>query len=352
MPPITAMLEKHGVTGVSTIDELSGGRNNRVWRVQANDCTLVAKQYFNDPGDTRKRQRTEYDFSRFIWDAGIRDVPWPFIYEEEVGVTFFEDIPGRKILRDEVCLAYLKQVIKFVQMINRQKHRKRALSLPAASESCFSIAEHVYCIEKRVKRLESVQTSTPFERRVWEFIRSTLFPCWENEKQKVLSSITSAAYGKILSMSERCLSPSDLGFHNALLGVNATLRFIDFEYAGWDDPAKLVCDFFCQPEVPVSVKWFDVFVQHVTSELPESEQHQKRAKMLFPLYQIKWACILLNEFLPIGAKRRVFAGGMLKDEKVKRGQFQKAKQFIEPILKQNLIRGTVFDYCEPSGVCL
>ena len=25
--------------------------------------------------------------------------------------------------------------------------------------------------------------------------------------------------------------------------------FIDFEYAGWDDPSKLICDFFCQPAV-------------------------------------------------------------------------------------------------------
>ena len=54
-----------------------------------------------------------------------------------------------------------------------------------------------------------------------------------------------------LDTQESVLSPSDFGFHNALLGPDGKLCFIDFEYAGWDDPAKLICDFFCQPQTPV-----------------------------------------------------------------------------------------------------
>ena len=53
-----------------------------------------------------------------------------------------------------------------------------------------------------------------------------------------------------LDQQDRCLSPSDFGFHNAL-AQGETVRFIDFEYAGWDDPAKTVCDFFHHPGVPV-----------------------------------------------------------------------------------------------------
>ena len=41
-----------------------------------------------------------------------------------------------------------------------------------------------------------------------------------------------------LPKETRCLSPSDFGFHNALLEATGKLRFVDFEYAGWDDPAK------------------------------------------------------------------------------------------------------------------
>ena len=43
-------------------------------------------------------------------------------------------------------------------------------------------------------------------------------------------------------MAQRALSPSDFGLHNALRGQDGQLRFVDFEYFGWDDPVKLVSD--------------------------------------------------------------------------------------------------------------
>ena len=66
-----------------------------------------------------------------------------------------------------------------------------------------------------------------------------------------------------LDPADRCVSPSDFGFHNALREPSGRLRFIDFEYAGWDDPAKLVCDFFCQPAVPAPAGAFDRFAAAV-----------------------------------------------------------------------------------------
>ena len=32
-----------------------------------------------------------------------------------------------------------------------------------------------------------------------------------------------------------------------------------------------------------------------------------RCRLLLDAYQIKWTCIMLNEFLPLGAARRAFA---------------------------------------------
>ena len=33
--------------------------------------------------------------------------------------------------------------------------------------------------------------------------------------------------------AERCISPSDFGFHNALVDERGIVRFLDFEYSGW-----------------------------------------------------------------------------------------------------------------------
>ena len=42
-------------------------------------------------------------------------------------------------------------------------------------------------------------------------------------------------------------SPSDFGFHNTILEDDGDLKFLDFEYFGRDDPAKLMADFIWHP---------------------------------------------------------------------------------------------------------
>ena len=50
----------------------------------------------------------------------------------------------------------------------------------------------------------------------------------------------------------RSLSPSDFGFHNALLEADGRLTFVDFEYFGWDDPVKIVADVMLHPGMGLS----------------------------------------------------------------------------------------------------
>ena len=103
-----------------------------------------------------------------------------------------------------------------------------------------------------------------------------------------------------------CLSPSDFGFHNALASAQG-LSFLDFEYAGRDDPAKLVCDFFCQPEIPVPMHHYAGFVSRLVQGLELDEAARVRCRILVDAYRVKWACIMLNDFLPLDAARRAFA---------------------------------------------
>jgi hypothetical protein len=116
--------------------------------------------------------------------------------------------------------------------------------------------------------------------------------------------------GAALAAEERCLSPSDFGFHNAIVeqvgGRGERLRFIDFEYAGWDDPAKTACDFACQVQVPVALELAAVFAREIAGE-DHSVTH--RIDLLLPVYRIKWCCILLSRLSGVGDARRAFSGG-------------------------------------------
>jgi thiamine kinase-like enzyme len=94
------------------------------------------------------------------------------------------------------------------------------------------------------------------------------------------------------------MSPSDFGSHNAIKEDSGRIMFIDFEYFGWDDPVKLISDFYWHPGMNLSrelkAKWInlvkDIFKSDVSYEL--------RLSAYLPLYALKWCLILLNEFLP------------------------------------------------------
>jgi hypothetical protein len=83
--------------------------------------------------------------------------------------------------------------------------------------------------------------------------------------------------------------------------------FLDFEYAGSDDPAKLASDFFCQPEIPVPPGLHATFIARMAEGFGLDDKGQARCRMLLDAYRIKWTCIILNDFLPVGAARRAFA---------------------------------------------
>ena len=129
-----------------------------------------------------------------------------------------------------------------------------------------------------------------------------------------------------MSPEERILSPSDFGFHNAL-EHEATLSFVDFEYAGWDDPAKLICDFMCQPEVPVTHDQGQQFMEELLRELPGAEAVARRVALLLPVHRLKWCCILLNEFRMEDRKRREHAG--LASDHLLREQLGKAQLYFD-----------------------
>jgi hypothetical protein len=126
-----------------------------------------------------------------------------------------------------------------------------------------------------------------------------------------LASAQSAGIGDhdSLDRSEWIISPSDFGFHNAMLRKSDnTLCFHDFEYAGWDDPAKLFGDFFNQIEVPVSLDYLHSTADTLVQLSTEPQKLGWRLKTLLPVYAVKWCCIALNPVLASDASRRQFSG--------------------------------------------
>ncbi len=309
LQPTARLLEAAGLRGDFHLLPLAGGANNKVFRVEVNGRGALLKAYFQHPEDPRDRLGVEFAFSRFAWEHGVRCIPRPLAYDPVHRLGLYEFVEGRRIQSEEITEGLVLQALEFYRALNRERGGPDARALAGASEACFSIAEHLTCVERRLTALKKGEASSPLHQEALSFIQKDLSQAWERIEESVVRGAQEHGFslGEEILAEERRLSPSDFGFHNALLAEDGRLRFIDFEYAGWDDPAKTVCDFFCLQGVRVPEVYFSLVAKRVAHDLPQPERQLKRIDLLIPIHQIKWCCILLNDFLPAGLERRRFA---------------------------------------------
>jgi len=303
-PTIDRLVAAAGLGTVNDLTPMIGGANNRVFRVQAEHGPALVKAYFRHPDDPRDRLATEFAFSRFAWTSGIQSIAQPLGCDPEEGIGLFGWVNGKPPSSTDVSEEVLRQATDFVRDLNAARWRSHAALLPNASEACFRITDHLAIVNRRVEGLTTTTNSTALQ-----FVREELVPRWESVRPVAESMARGSGLSldRLLEPTERYVSPSDFGFHNALLEPTGRVRFLDFEYAGWDDPAKLICDFFCQPRTPVPAWHFEPFSRAVADLFPNPEMVIARARLLLPVYRVKWVCIRLNEFLPMGSRRRVFS---------------------------------------------
>ncbi|MCP4351299.1 MAG: aminoglycoside phosphotransferase family protein [Desulfobacterales bacterium] len=323
------LAEQAGFEGPFRLVPIPGGKNNKVFKLQSNKNTFLLKSYFYHERDKRDRLGNEFSFISFTWGQGIRVVPEPFAIDPPHLIGLYEFAVGSKLCPAEVKKDHIQQAINFCLDINRVKEKTEAKALPAASEACFSINEHISCVDSRLNRLQKIEGDNTVIREATKFIHSELTPVWAEVKDEAGKQAQESGFNlnRCIPPEERCLSPSDFGFHNAILEKKGFLRFIDFEYAGWDDPAKLVCDFFCQPAVPAPLQYFTMFQNAVAGQFPNTEILCKRIEILLPVYNLKWCCIIMNEFLSEGIARRDFAKKSDQDRQ-KRIQLKKARSYL------------------------
>jgi len=307
------------IPSAARIMPMAGGGNNRVYRAAWEGGEAVLKSYFQNASDTRDRFGAERAFYTHVWERGIRRTPEPLGWDEAGRFGLLSFVNGTKLA--QVDKSAVEQAAAFVVEINADRGQLKA---PAASEACFSILEHLETVDKRVARLANIEGDLAVDGEAREFVRTKLAPGWEQARE-VIARTSGRAFRTPLPQERRCVSPSDFGFHNAIMAEDGFLKFFDFEYAGWDDPAKLICDFFCQPQIPVPMEFWDFFVETVQAAFQSDPGLAERARLLLPAYQVKWCCIILNEFLRADRARREFAQGSEDIAARKERQLHKAR---------------------------
>ncbi len=320
-------LAEAGVGPARRFERIDGGGNNQVFKVETSEKAVALKAYFHHPDDPRDRFNAEYAFSTLAWQHGLRELPRPLAVDRQARLGLYEFVEGRRLTADEVDAGAIDAALAFIAAVNAPAVRKDGGALPVASEACFSLSAHLQTVQRRLQRLAGLNGAPPGT-DVGGFVAAEVLPFWRHLEATTYDAAERLGLARDAEIPQqgRCISPSDFGFHNALRDAPGRLRFLDFEYAGWDDPAKLVGDFFNQVAVPVPPALFGAFARSVAGLFPEPDRNLARFELLMPVYAVKWIAIMLNDFLAEGETRRSFAGGAAEASQRKTNQLIKARR--------------------------
>ncbi len=282
------------------VRHLSRTGNNQILIAERNGKQWIIKRYWSPaPG---QNPRLERERAFYAWAARYAPacIPKALAWDLTHATALFEHLPGKPPEPGQSSATDPRPMVEFIRLLNQAQ--PDAQQMPPGTEACFSVAAHLRLIADRVARLENQIAPTDTDAREW--VAKTLRPLWNHTLNQLRSR---PANQQELAPNSRCVSPSDFGWHNALLTSDGRCYFIDFEHAGIDDPAKLACDMFFQPALPMGAAAWNSCLSQWDKDKLWGGNWLDLTHTLLPAYRIKWACILLNEFTHSGMARRRFA---------------------------------------------
>src|SRR5262249_9110047 len=149
--------------------------------------------------------------------------------DEQAHCALFSEISGRKLVAGEVNNIHVTQAAEFFSRVNEHRDVPRAAHLPLAADACFSIDDYVNQVENRLGKLNSVPVLDALTSELRTWLAESLVPLWHEVRRTIERQVVADQFFAVRNREERCLSPSDFGFHNALLTPADSLIFLDFE---------------------------------------------------------------------------------------------------------------------------
>lgn len=323
---------------VREIGEIQRGGNNRIWKVTTEASVYALKVYFSHVTDTRDRLGMESKALRFLKAAGERHVPGFCTVDPDVNAALYDWVEGNHVT--DLIRSDIEDLCGFIARLKDYGRRDEAADFGLAAEACLSPVELLGQVEKRVQRLTDVAC---LDAELAVFLDAKLRPALEREECRLMAWAEKAKVSpdRDLDSALRVLSPSDLGFHNALRRSDGELIFLDFEYFGWDDPVKLLADTLLHPGMDLGGDGKALLRDRMKTLFGDSDPlFSSRFEASFRLYALRWCAIILNEFLPERWARREFAG-VAAGRVARQGQLAKAQALFERVFETD--KGAVDD---------
>ena len=308
---------------VESVQNFDGRGNSRIFKVSTKDTELALKIYPDLTTDARPRRANEW-LALNLMNSLKMQTPKPFLTSKDLNWSLLEWIDGSPA--NSVNSLKLSQTRDFVRALSEVSSSIRGTGLVGlATESCLTPSNVEEQILGRFDFYKSVEDT-----ELQKFFNQVLVPTFDQAVKQARYEIGSDYHRQLLP-EFWVLSPSDFGLHNAIVTPTGDLVFYDFEYFGWDDPVKLTADFCLHPAMSLDTDSQKYWSQQMKLLFAHDSQFELRLNSLAPLYAVRWALIILNEFRSDKIKNRLHAQSTMQSD-IRRKQIEqleKAKLMIE-----------------------
>jgi hypothetical protein len=326
---LSSWLEKAFQSSLSSIRLLPSSGNNRIYKVKMKDGKNYAvKQYLSLKEDSRPRMQMEFGHLSALWELGFQNIPQPILKEGNRAV--YSLIEGASV--KSIKLTEIDEIFGFLSRLSDVSSKLREFPILRGSDSRACLGDYIDQVQRRYDCVAQGAKTSSLEKEINRFLEQKLLPHKEFIFNKFYDSIESLGWGLRSPFGEakQMFSPSDLGFHNILTGVNDKrgLYFLDFEYSGWDDPAKLLADFFHHVGQQVSWehKWY--LLEKFTAHRKQDSDFLRRWETVIDPIGLEWVLIVLNVVDPTEMERKRFANPNLNPTDLIKTRLTKANQMI------------------------
>jgi len=298
-------------------------RNSGISKISfANGKAAALKIYADDR--TEERLCAEYQAVKLIRGLGNKSVPRPLGRNASLGVGLYEWISG--IPRLEVDEQTVEKVLRFLCFLEESNVRSKFCKFSDASAAVFSGQQLVDQIKKRIAEFQNDNVPSIIR----DFVGVCILPAFRVTRVHAEESWAETSFAEELHPHQRVLSPSDLGAHNWLHSENGDIYFLDFEYFGWDDPAKLICDFLLHPGMELDNRAREMWIEGV--RLLYGQSVIRRAAAMYGLIGVAWSLIVLNQFKkPSACSSKVKADDVGAQDGILDMQLTKARRILDEV---------------------
>jgi hypothetical protein len=254
------------------LQPLSGGTNNKVYKVQIGHENFIVKSYAESLNSVDRFIR-EYKFLILCERNRIDNVPVVKFTRKDLSIICETNIQGSKIITSS---KNIESMINFVHILNSNIPFKD-ITLKA-TDFAFTSEDLLKSLSDRILKIKSKNL---FDNEITTYF-DELFTMIEHNELKFKS--TRNFFSKF---SRNILSPSDLGPENMISADKD--YFIDFEYSGLDSNIKLGLDIVTRPSIQFE-KLKTKHIEHLFLDVVGFDVHLI-PPVLVQIFKLKWILI-------------------------------------------------------------